>query len=230
MLTLNELALRHQTDKGPSGHNYLPVYEQYFSPLRDEEIRLVELGFWHGASAWMWHDYFPNGSFWFVDNAPDYKRVPPHSELGNFDQTAPEGLEWATQDGLVDIVIDDAGHVNETTIASFKLWWNALKPGGLYVIEDLHTSYWPAWGGSPDPGSTTTTMHFLKGLADEVNRETFSPDHRQGFDIEWIHFYRSLVFAKKTTKGARGIRVETDGQTPSPPLSLSDIKIYPLSP
>jgi hypothetical protein len=202
MLTLSECARKHSTDKGLGGHNYTPIYERYLRPLRDEKIRLCELGFFLGGSAWMWHDYFPNGDFWFVDNNPKYENVPPRSFLSDCDQADPDGMKQALEGGAFDVIVDDASHINDKTIASFKLWWRALKPGGLYVIEDLHCSYAPAYGGSEDPDSHGTVMGFLKGLSDEANRSAYPAYHRKGFDVAWIHFYRSIVFIKRS--GSRG--------------------------
>ena len=41
-----------------------------------------------------------------------------------------------------DIVIDDASHVNTHQIAAFGHFWPLVRPGGWYVIEDVHASYW----------------------------------------------------------------------------------------
>ena len=43
--------------------------------------------------------------------------------------------------GEFDIVIDDGSHVNKHILASFKQLVGKLKPGGIYVIEDLGCSY-----------------------------------------------------------------------------------------
>ncbi len=198
---LGDLALKHVTDKGPGGHNYTTLYEQYFGPMRNNKIRLAELGFASGGSAWMWHDYFPNATFWFVDINPQHDKLPPRSTLSDRDQADPEGPTEAIVGGLFDIVIDDASHLSDKTVASFKVWWNALKPGGLYVVEDLCTSYWAFHGGDSDPTAESTSMHFLKGLADQVNRRFIvGAEYRNGFDVEWIHFYQNIAFIKRTER------------------------------
>lgn len=60
---------------------------------------------------------------------------------------------WASGEGLdrdpFDVIVDDGSHIVHHQMLSFEyLFLNALKPGGLYVIEDLQTSFHPAWGGS----------------------------------------------------------------------------------
>jgi predicted O-methyltransferase YrrM len=39
-------------------------------------------------------------------------------------------------DGLLDLVVDDASHQYEPTVASFETLFPLLRPGGLYMIED----------------------------------------------------------------------------------------------
>ena len=47
-MTLHELGIKHGTDK--VDHNYLKVYVELFSHIRDSEIRLLEIGVYKGAS------------------------------------------------------------------------------------------------------------------------------------------------------------------------------------
>ena len=49
--------------------------------------------------------------------------------------------------GGLDIVIDDGSHINQHVIESFQILFPHLSRRGFYWIEDLHTSYWPRWGG-----------------------------------------------------------------------------------
>jgi hypothetical protein len=49
--------------------------------------------------------------------------------------------------GTVDLVIDDDGHTMGQQIATLEELWPAVRDGGLYVVEDLHTSYWEEFGG-----------------------------------------------------------------------------------
>jgi hypothetical protein len=64
-------------------------------------------------------------------------------------------------------VIDDGSHVSKDIIRSFLIFFPQIKPGGIYVIEDLHASYWSDWqGGISHPESS---MQFLKLITDVVN-------------------------------------------------------------
>lgn len=48
--------------------------------------------------------------------------------------------------GPFDIVVDDGGHFMEDVILSFKTLLPHVRAGGMYVVEDLHTSYWTSHG------------------------------------------------------------------------------------
>lgn len=76
----------------------------------------------------------------------------------------------ATTDGLFDIIIDDGGHTMDQQMTSLEFLWKAVKPGGLYVIEDLQTSYWESFGGNHlgRSSSKETTISYLYQLVDDL--------------------------------------------------------------
>jgi SAM-dependent methyltransferase len=147
-------ASRYDTDKAGFGL-YLRYYEEYFAPLWDREIKLLELGINKGGSLLLWRDHFPRGTIVGLDLSPialadDSGRVFTYQgaqqDTALLDrlarERAPEGF---------DVIIDDCSHIGAYTRASFwHLFDHHLKPGGLYVIEDWGTGY---WGGWPDGSS-----------------------------------------------------------------------------
>ena len=45
---------------------------------------------------------------------------------------------WVEESGgNFDVIVDDGGHRNSHILNTFMGLWRALKPGGLYFIEDL---------------------------------------------------------------------------------------------
>jgi hypothetical protein len=67
------------------------------------------------------------------------------------------------------IIIDDGSHKSSDIGRSFARYFRHLKDGGIYVVEDLHASYWEEFeGGLHHPGSA---MAFLKRLADIIHHE-----------------------------------------------------------
>ena len=57
--------------------------------------------------------------------------------------------------GPFDFVIDDGSHASPQQIESFRILWPFIKDRGVYIIEDVQTSYWPAFGGGTLVPKTT---------------------------------------------------------------------------
>lgn len=188
-IELAELARRYGTDKGPdsitrssrlgrkhtlAGKNYTATYGQFFAELRDKPIRFLEIGIDRGASIPVWEDFFSNAHLAAIDIKPEcakYGTARTTVHVGS--QTDPTFLRRVhDQSGPFDVVIDDGGHTMEQNQVSLVTLWPLLKRGGLYVIEDLHSSYRKEFGGSylgPE-----TTVEKLKNLIDSFHTVHFS--------------------------------------------------------
>jgi hypothetical protein len=165
---LDTLALKTGADKGSNYHNYTEVYAKYFAPFKEKQIKFLEIGIYKGASVKLWEEYFKNADLHFMDitlQATEYFSSRSHYHLYN--QENPRDLQRFIQatGGDFDIILDDGGHTMNQQITSFSILFPHLKSGGMYIIEDLHTSYWKSHGG----GGANTTVNFLKSLIDEVN-------------------------------------------------------------
>jgi hypothetical protein len=212
---LNELALKSHADKSSDFHNYTEIYARYFSPLREKPIKFLEIGIYKGSSVKLWEDYFPGAELHFMDitlEHVEYTSQRSHYHVAN--QESPQDLHRFIEEtgGYFDIIIDDGGHTMNQQITSFQYLFPHIKSGGMYIIEDLHTSYWPQFGGSMSRRPKKTTIEYLKTLIDEVNfvgyrtsrasHRNIDPSisnemnlHRE--KIESIHFYDSLVIIIK---------------------------------
>lgn len=209
-MNLTELALKHGSDKA-GHHNYTPIYEKYFSPIRDQAITLMELGIGGyefpdrgGASLKMWYEYFPNAKILGVDihkkTGIDNDRIKTIQGSQNNN-----GLFWnlflSTE--RPNIIIDDASHINRFTIESFQILFPHLAPGGIYVVEDIESSWAPAgsWAdGCADYRNmeAATTVNFFRRLIDEMNAQYIPAFVSYGFpEIESIHFYKNIIFILK---------------------------------
>ncbi|MFF8844558.1 hypothetical protein ACF08N_17895 [Streptomyces sp. NPDC015127] len=207
---LAELSLRFGSDKWGL-HFYTPLFERHFAPMRDRPLTLLELGIGGfddpeagGGSLRLWRRYFHRAVICGVDIAE--KTVVAGGRIRSFrgSQTDPVFLDSVVERvGPPDIVIDDASHRCADVIASFRHLFPILRPGGLYVVEDLQTSYWPRYGGSSEElSSPATSMGFLKTLADAVNHEELNgpaPDTAGEFGphVVGVHFYHNLAVIEK---------------------------------
>ena len=138
-------AAGYDTDKD---EGYLSRYEALFGGLRDQPVRLLELGVLRAGSLLLWRDYFPKGTIVGLDVDPVSVEDPTGRirifQGGQEDRDLLDRI--ASEFGPFDIVIDDAAHIGEFARISFwHLFRRHVKPGGLYVIEDWGTGYWDAW-------------------------------------------------------------------------------------
>lgn len=131
--TLGELALMYGTDKGPSGHNYMPFYEKH---LPKDPKKILEIGVLSGRSIQMWQKYFPSaeihGMDLFIENpAPSI----PGIKWWKGNQTDQYILEQLRRENF-DVVIEDASHdCRKHWITLFGL----IDSCKQYYVEDLHT-------------------------------------------------------------------------------------------
>lgn len=124
---------RHGCDKGKR-HGYERVYEPAFEHIRDEPLRILEIGIYKGASLAAWVDYFPNATVVGIDT---FQRVSP-ADVPILDHPR---VEWRQHDsttpinmGRFDFVIDDGCHTHTAQRKTF----DAFMPyAAQYFIEDV---------------------------------------------------------------------------------------------
>lgn len=131
-------------------HHYIQYYDRYFSCFRHSPVRLLEIGVFRGGSLGMWRKYFGGESIIFgIDSDPscaDLNGLAGQVRIGSQDD--PDFLREVVREmGGVDIVLDDGSHQTKHQIESFKILFPEMSEGGVYMVEDLHTSYWRGYGG-----------------------------------------------------------------------------------
>lgn len=152
--SLQELAERYYgSDANRKPPVYLDEYQRLFAPMRRRRIRILELGVRFGASMLIWRDYFPSATIVGLDIDERPKAVPPDKRLHfvQGSQDDPTALQRCTAaaGGPFDVIIDDAAHLGALSGASFHhLFPHALKPDGLYIIEDICTAFLPEFPDS----------------------------------------------------------------------------------
>jgi hypothetical protein len=113
------------------------------APLRS----LPGLGFtWHGvngkpgASLRAWREYFPQAQIYGADIDRDILFAEDRIQTFWTDQRDPKAIRelWHQLDGVsFDVMIDDGLHEAPANICFFMESFHKLKPGGIYVIEDI---------------------------------------------------------------------------------------------
>lgn len=215
---LIDLATIHHCSKWDP-HWYAQHYQTHFFPLRKKKLKILEIGVGGyedpesgGNSLRMWQDFFPNSRIYGVDVYAKTIPLGNRSKVFTGDQRDETFLHALVDEiGGVDIVIDDASHINDHTIKTFEVLFPRLSDGGVYVIEDLNNSYWPSHGGdSHDLNNPATIMNVLKCRIDGLNhKELLIPHHLPDYydtHVIGLHFYHNLVFIDKGHNNEIGIK------------------------
>jgi len=207
-MSLTELAQEFGSDKWGI-HRYTPHYERHFAHLRDREMVVVELGIGGyareregGASLRMWKWFFPRAQVVGVDIQD--KSFVREERIASYQGSQTDRRlmrRLVRRFGAPTIVIDDGSHRPAHVIKSFAILFPMLADAGLYVIEDIQTSYWPQWKGSLDLDDPNTSMAMVKRLVDGLNYEEFlAEDYEPTYtdlNIVGVHCYHNLVVIEK---------------------------------
>jgi len=206
---LNKLASIYKSDKWGK-HFYTSHYQNHFRKYKFKRVNLFEIGVggYHfpdigGNSLRMWKRYFPFGKISSIDIYDKTFFQESRIKIFQGSQTDAVFLNNVIDEiGFPDIIIDDGSHINSHVIETFQILFPLLKEGGIYVIEDTETSYWPDYGGdSENLTSSKTTMNYFKSLVDCLNHKEFLiKDYEPTYydlNIISIYFYHNLIFIFK---------------------------------
>ena len=192
-MKLIEIGKKYPSSKNISG--FIELYQKYFSGYKDEKINLLEIGVDNGDSLRIWREYFINA------NKSNFT-------INGVEILAGDQSDYKFLQSIIDkyknfdIIIDDGSHQSKHIIASFKFLFPYLNNSGIYVIEDLQTSYMPRYGGSRiNLNKKNSSMNFVKSLSDSINYEKNDKPFfkKNNFDgkIKSIYFHQNIAFICK---------------------------------
>ncbi len=213
--TLLEIALHHGTDKA-SSHSYIGFYDDLLRHRRGDVRAVLEIGIGGfrdkrnpsvgGESLRTWRDYFPRATVVGLDIL-DKSGVADERIVVYTGSQVDHGLlhRIAERHGPFDLIVDDGSHVPAHVLTTFGRLFPVLKVGGVYVIEDLQTSYWPMWGGKFRPRAAGTSMDFLKRRVDGLNWTEFKvpgyhpdPLDREIVEVRFRHNIAAVIKGDNT--------------------------------
>lgn len=187
--------------------HYFPFYEKHFAEYVNRPIRLLEIGCLHGGSLQLWKRYFgPHAHIIGIDINPNcLNHVEDQIDIRIGSQDDLEFLACIVDEFTsFDIIIDDGSHLCEHQITTFNALYPHVKENGLYVVEDVHTSYWDDYGGGLRKEGSF--IELSKKLIDELN----AYHGRGAIDVTQftnvtssMHFYDSMIFFQKGSLSER---------------------------
>ena len=130
--------------------HYFDVYERHLQKFRNTSVILLEIGVKNGGSLSLWRKYFgPSAKIFGADIYEKSLQMQKDNIYGNPERIiiGDQGTEsfWnnvkeALPGNKLDILIDDGSHIPEHMKLSLDYSLKLLRPGGVYICEDVHQS------------------------------------------------------------------------------------------
>ncbi|HYI86508.1 MAG TPA: class I SAM-dependent methyltransferase [Burkholderiales bacterium] len=184
-------------------HHYFDIYHRHFEAFRHRSPVVVEVGVFHGGSLEMWRKYFgPGARIIGIDVDPRCRQFEGDSINILIGDQADRNFLGQVRALVphVDIVIDDGGHTMEQQITTFEELYPHVQPHGVYLCEDLHTSYMPPYGGGYRKDGTF--IQYATRLVDQLHGWYSKEPERFRVDdftrsAYALHFYDSVLVVEK---------------------------------
>jgi len=208
--------IKYRTDK-LTHHGYERFYDYFLSPFKNKNINFFEIGVDAGRSLKMWNDYFTKAKVYGMDIGHEYDHE--RGKVFKGDQSNVDDLNKIINTiQRCSIILDDGSHVPEHQLFSFNhLFENMLSFGGIYIIEDIETSYWKdstLYGYDVKAGydKHNNIVNIFRKISDIVNREFLSHEalnkiksyKKINFEnlkyISFIMFGQNCIIIKKMSK------------------------------
>lgn len=155
---------RHGSDKGRGEHNYTTIYSVLFGRVRNQPLLIFELGLGGsnpkfpanmgvngrpGASLRGWRELFPQALVYGADIDRDILFEEDRIKTFYCDQLDSAAIRdlWSQPvlQGGMDIIIEDGMHTLESSTSFLNGSLGRLRPGGIYVIEDVLQETMEEW-------------------------------------------------------------------------------------
>lgn len=200
-MSLNQYFWTNQGRPVRKWAHYLPLHERYFRPFVGRSIVFLEIGCGNGGSSQMFKHYFgPSAKIVGADIRPDCSVFADEQVSVRIGDQGDHGFMQALIDefGAPDIVLDDGSHISAHMIRSFEYFYPRMPRDALYMVEDVHASYWAEFdGGLRAPNAF---MERVKTSLDELHAHYTRgemPETEIGRNTRGIHIHDSIVVFEK---------------------------------
>lgn len=172
-MKLSEIYDQHNDKLSVKWSSYIEKYDELFLKYKEKKINILEIGVQNGGTLEIYSKYFKQcQNIVGVDINPKCQNLKYSDDrikviIGNINDN--EIKEQILNFPKFDIIIDDGSHSSQDIIKTFILYYNHLNDDGIYIVEDLHCSYWKEHsGGLFFPISS---ISFFKKIVDIINFE-----------------------------------------------------------
>lgn len=146
-ISVEDLMYKYHSDKSRDDHGYTKLYNMLFANNRHSIKNMTEVGIASGQSIQAWYRYFPNAEIhafdvqWWHDAVKKNMkalepRVHPHI-VDILDPKVGKMSDLGFVPESMDIIIEDGPHTAVSQELFLHKLWPLVKPGGLYIIEDI---------------------------------------------------------------------------------------------
>ena len=167
-------------------------YDRYFSKIKKQKLKIIEIGIGGhdmedrgGSSLRSLAKYFKNSKIYGIDLIN--KKLHERKRIKTFKGSQVDKnflTEICKTYGPFDIIIDDGSHFVEHQKKTFEIMFNFLNFEGIYIIEDVGSSYIKYLGGSQELKSDSNLInYFLK-----KTHNVFSYYHKHNYDNKETKF------------------------------------------
>ena len=184
--------------------HYFDIYDRHFRKYRNKDVHVLEIGVYYGGSLCMWKKYFgANAKIYSADinsNCKDLEDEDQQIKIFIGSQEDRRFLRSLTEAiPKLDILIDDGGHTMKQQIATFEELYGHIDVNGIYLCEDLHTSYWKNFGGGYKRKGSF--IEYSKNFIDYINAWHSKTKKLVVTDFtrttESLHYYDSILVIEK---------------------------------
>ena len=181
--------------------HYFEVYDRHFRKYRNTECVVVEIGICKGGSLQMWKKYFGEKAkiigIDIDESTLAFEEDQVKVEIGSqSDKKFWE--EFKEKYPRVDILIDDGGHTMEQQIVTFEEMFSHISEEGVYLCEDMHSSYWRRFGGGYK--NPLSFIEYTKNFIDYINawyNSKLNEDNIYTHTMQSLHYYDSMLIIEK---------------------------------
>lgn len=182
--------------------HYFEIYDRHFSKYIGKELTILEIGVSQGGSLQMWKHYFGDKAKIFgIDINPQCKQLEEENiKIFIGSQSDRSFLrDIKKKIPTIDILIDDGGHTMRQQIITYEELFSHVSENGVYLCEDLHTSYWLRFGGGYKRKGTF--IEYSKNFIDYLNAHHSEQRSLKVNEftnsVSSLHYYDSILVIEK---------------------------------